>query len=95
MALMPEPVNTRKIALVREYVDESELGRVTLDGFTDEYFTVIDVAPEVEGAEVRSLYESGEVPKHRVYWRDERDRERAQAAREGDFRETFGALPRL
>lgn len=89
MALMPDPVNTRKLALAAEYVSGGDLERVSVDGFTDEYFTVVGERPDVE-AEVRSIFASDELPLHLVYWSSERDRMRAQAARVGDFRESIG-----
>lgn len=86
MPVVPEMVNARKIALVREYgVDPSA---VSTDGFTDEYFTVIDANPTDAIGDssvlVTARYEFSHQVKYRVHWRPA-DRQRAKDAIDGDF----------
>lgn len=85
--ITPEPINTRKIALLAEYGFDAS--RATMDGFDDEYFTVIG---RVDRPDLRIQYAptaSGELLLTRVYWKPE-DRNRARAARIEDWHETIG-----
>ncbi|WP_417556144.1 hypothetical protein [Microbacterium sp.] len=87
MARFTELVNTRKLALVKEYIESADW--VAQEGFTEDYFTVYGDRPEVGDARVTTIYASGEVPEHRVHWRDAVDRQRALTAMHEDFRETY------
>lgn len=85
--IAPQPVHTRKIALVAEYGFGPE--RVPIDYFDDDYFTVIG---KVDRPDLRIHYApiaSGERLMTRVYWKPE-DRQRAREARLRDWHETIG-----
>lgn len=91
MALMPETVYTRRIAMVEDYGFSA--ADVPVDGFTSEY---LEVVWDGDPATIRTTLRHGiywadnERPKVRYYWPD-RDRQRAAEAMEGDYRETVGA----
>lgn len=86
MAVMPEPVNTRKIAMIEEYGFTAS--EVAEGGFTDEYLEVIGWLPEHPLA-IPTPQAGGELVKTRIGWKPE-DRQRAHDAIMGDYRETFG-----
>lgn len=88
MAVVPQPVTTRRVALANEYGATGY--DLTADGFTDEYFTVVRT-PNLSSPDIRVtlVIEDGMYEKFRVWWRDT-DRERARQAIEGDNAEMFG-----
>lgn len=88
MAVAPQPVTTRRVALASEY--GATVYDMTADGFTDEYFTVMR-RPNLSSPDIRVtlVIEGGMYEKFRVWWRDA-DRERARQAIEGDHAEMFG-----
>lgn len=93
MAVAPKPVNTRKIALVREYgVHEAD---VPACGVTGEYFDVIGTRPTIVADDplvrVVAVAVVDERPRWRVYWR-ERDLPRVAEAIGGDYREMICSL---
>lgn len=93
MALMPERVNTRKVALAAEYGAAPE--DLLADGFTEDYFETIrrPIRPAADADRVRVMFaptEAGAVVRYRVYWFEE-DRRRAAVAINEDWFETIGA----
>jgi hypothetical protein len=89
MAVMPEPVHTRKLALAAEYgFDPMDIAE---DGFTSEYVTVVGFPDEDTKADRYTVSHEADrlLPRVRYYWRPD-DIPRAEAAILEDYREMIG-----